>query len=79
MIKTEEGYKLSTGKVIEPNNGFIGLSEKDGFDLCEGYDGYYFTEKYLILEDENPDLTNEEVKEIAIYMSKLWMKYYNSL
>ena len=78
MELTSEGYKLSTGKTIDPNNGIIGLTETKGFKIYEGYDGTYITEKEAIDEDDI-ELTNEELKEIALYMSQLWLKYANVL
>lgn len=73
-----KGYKLSTGKIITPNNGIIGLTEINGFEISEGYDGTYITEKEAAFQ-EDIELTNQELKEIALYMSQLWMNYANIL
>lgn len=73
-----DSYELTTGKVIHPNNGIIGLREVEGFKIFEGYDGSWITES----EEDEPELielTNEEVKEIALYMSELWLKFYTKL
>ena len=72
------GLHISTGKVIDPYQGFIGLNDKG--QVSGGYDCYYTTQKEV---DENggeevglvPDLTNEEAIELADYMIELWTKF----
>ena len=80
MEYTKKGYRLSTGKIIDPNRGIIGLSETDqeGYIISEGYDSEYLT-KSTYWNDEGIDLTNEELKEIALYMSKMWLEYASVL
>jgi hypothetical protein len=81
---TEESYELSTGKVIYPNCGIIGLSENEvnGFSITEGYDGYFMypaSEDHYDTPDLTPDLTADEAKELALYMSELWLRFSISL
>lgn len=78
MERINDSYKLSTGKIIHPNNGIIGLSEVDGFKVYEGYDGSWSTED-TAYDQEDVDLTNTELKEIALYMSNLWKNMADEL
>lgn len=74
----KDSYELSTGKVIHPNRGIIGLTEaEEGLRIYEGYDGNWIVESEIegsAYTKDNIELTNEEVREIAIYMSKLWQR-----
>lgn len=77
----EDSYLLSTGKTIHPTRGIIGLTEIDNkFRIYEGYDGSWTIEDDLYegcpLEAE---LTNEELQEIALHMSGLWLKWAKTL
>lgn len=78
MEKINDSYKLNTGKMIHPNMGIIGLTEYEGFKIYEGYDGTWATKKDGFYQDVI-ELTNEEQKEIALYMSDLWRAMANSL
>lgn len=71
-------YLLNTGKEIYPNRGIIGLTETEGLKIYEGYDGSWITENEVI-DEEDIELTNKELKEIALYMSKLWHKFASEL
>lgn len=77
-IINRHSYLLSTGKEMHPNRGIIGLTETEGLKIYEGYDGSWTTEKEA-LEDEDIELTNKELKEIALYMSQLWHKFASEL
>lgn len=83
MERIGESYKLSTGKVIHPNRGIIGISEVENLKIYEGYDGSYTTMDDIykggFLNKHNIDLTNEELKEIALYMSEVWLKLANNI
>lgn len=83
MERISESYELSTGKLIHPNRGIIGLTEYGGFKIYEGYDGTWTTEEEAFDEEyielTNAELTNAEQKEIALYMSDLWRAMANSL
>ena len=77
LIK-KDTYKLSTGKEIHPNCGIIGISEDSEFHIFEGYDGSYNIESDDV-DPEFVDLTKEEGKEIALYMSSVWQKLADRL
>jgi len=68
-------YLLKSGKVISPYCGIIGISEsdmdKEQLIIYEGYDGTIFDE----IVDSDAGLTKKELKEIALYMSKLWENF----
>lgn len=68
MIADAERSKLifSTGKEVYANNGAVGLSPS--FVLSEGYDGE-------ILE---ANLTNAEIRELALYMMGQWEFVYRN-
>lgn len=82
-LTNKDSYLLSTGKLIHPNRGIIGLTEaEEGLKIYEGYDGTWITENQIEgtgWTKDNIELTNEEVKEIALYMSKLWQRLADSL
>ncbi len=78
MEKIKDSYKLSTGKIIHPNRGIIGLREHEGFKIYEGYDGSWTTKENAFDEDDI-ELTDSELKEIALYMSDLWRAWANVL
>lgn len=79
MQKIKDGYKLTTGKKIYPNKGILGISECDErFRIYEGYDGFWTTEEDAFYKDEI-ELTNVELKEIALYTAELWRAMANSL
>ena len=69
MERIKDSYRLSTGKMIHPNRGIIGLTEVDGLKIYEGYDGTWTTEESAF---EDPELTRDEIREIASYMRDLW-------
>lgn len=71
-------YTLSTGKTFYANNGILGLKTEYGLntrngevELTQGYDGFvkYFEDE---AENEEGKLTEEEKKEIAHYMIRMW-------
>ena len=70
MVRTDRGYKLSTGRMIDANEGILGLDEK--LRLTEGYDGmvYFHDDDY-----NDAPLTKEERYEIARYMIKRWNQF----
>jgi hypothetical protein len=78
MERIKDSYKLSTGKLIHPNKGIIGLTEYEGFKIYEGYDGTWLTENE-VYDKIFVELTNNEQKEIALYMSNLWLTMANNL
>ena len=72
MERINDSYKLSTGKLIHPNRGIIGITEHEiGYKIYEGYDGSWTTKDDAFDEDDI-ELTDIELKEIALYMSDLW-------
>lgn len=82
-LTNKDSYLLSTGKLIHPNRGIIGLTEaEEGLKIYEGYDGDWVIESEIegsAYTKDNIELTNEEVREIAEYMSKLWQRLADSL
>lgn len=74
MKRIGEDYELSNGNIIKPHKGIIGLKEVNGFEIFEGYDGSWGKEP-----DEWQYLNDEELKEIALYMSNLWLEYSKTL
>lgn len=77
-------YILSTGKVLDPYGGFIGLSEVNNFEVSEGFDSTFTLEKDILNNEEflsmdDVDFTNQELKEIANYMSELWKRFADSI
>lgn len=75
---------LSSGRVLEPNRGFIGINPK--LQVCEGYDcdwNIYPLEEGEVLqsgawdkavEDDTP-FTLQERREIADYVIALWRRW----
>lgn len=82
LVNRDE-YILSTGKKIMPHKGIIGLTEEGGeFKIYEGYDGSWIAENEIKgtgYTKDDIELTNEELKEIALYMSELWRKFASEL
>lgn len=74
-----ESFQLSTGKIIHPNEGIIGIADYDGkYRIFGGYDDEFWTR--LDTKDEKyVDLTDDEAKEIAVYMITLWTKFISTL
>ncbi len=77
--------KLRSGKELDPNRGFIGLSDK--FEISEGYDSeiyrYAHRTDFGYEEDEDPAnnslLTDEECVELCDYMIARWNEFKISL
>lgn len=71
VFDKEDGncYILSTGKAIHAKRGILGLSPD--LDITYGYDGGLFLSAFGAFD---PELTQEEVFEIALYMSDKWGK-----
>lgn len=77
LINTDS-YLLSTGKEIHPNCGIIGLTEVKGLKIYEGYDGSWIAENEIegtAYTKDDIELTNKELKEIALYMRDLWNRF----
>jgi len=66
MVRNNSGYVLSTGRVIEANQGL--LCPMDDGVLAEGYDGT--VDSWLAAP-----LTAEERKEIAEHMISVWQAW----
>lgn len=73
-------YELSTGKVINPYNGIIGINSE--LRICGGKDSDFYTDKEIENYDLSPPssgdseyLTNAECVELADYMVELWEKF----
>ena len=84
MKRIDDEYILTTGKRIYPNRGIIGLTEVGGeFKIYEGYDGTWLTEGEVnqnnAYSEDDIELTNAEVEEIATYMSWRWLKLAHNL
>lgn len=58
-------YTLSTGTEVDAHRGILGLSAGENGEVFSGYDGRVFTD----------GLTVAERREIAEYMSALWMAW----
>jgi len=71
----KEHYRLSTGKDIFPNCGYIGLCiDDDHAKISTGYDSRLTTD-----DEEHDDLTIEEKLELAAFMAGEWSKYRRKL
>lgn len=73
MIKTNQGYKFEKSGREFSTHGSDGLSITEDMEIAYGYDG-----NISITNPENeyiPELTNEEKKEMAKYMIKLWTRF----
>ena len=79
MKKTKNGFKLSTGKMIYPDLAPWGIGNPGamGFIIVE-YEGAYI---YVTSEGHggSPDLTKEEAREVALFMSNHWQIFADSL
>ena len=67
---TDEKFELSTGKVIYPRCANPILFELKSGDGGKVGDYYYEVEGG---HSDSPDLTKKEARELALYMSELWM------
>ena len=68
---SEDDLTLSTGKIIEANCGFIGLSPD--LTLAQGYDGGI---NYSLSGDDGcDDLTHAEAAELAEIMISRWTQF----
>ena len=81
-------YEMSSGNTVYANHGIFGLAiNNDRFTMYEGYDSRLRTEYdlYEIYGEDcgewgcEAEINNEDTKEIALYMSDLWLKLYNKL
>lgn len=76
---SDESFMLSTGKVIHPNDGVIGLAEYKGrYRLFGGFDDEFWLNQDTSHE-KYADLTNAEAKEIAIFMVVQWTNFAATL
>ena len=74
-----ESFQLSTGKVIHPNDGIIGLGEYNGkYRIFGGFDDEFWTREDTV-DDKYVDLTPAEAREVAIYMVSQWTKFASTL
>lgn len=88
MFETDT-IKLSTGKEIYANRGFVGIninahktdrdSVKEGgakFEISEGYDGYIDLNKYDSSTNSYlPDFTHDELIELADIVINRWCEF----
>jgi hypothetical protein len=73
---SNEGYKLSTGKMFYPYCAYVFISEikeGDGGNIGE----YMYEVSYK--HNDADDLTKVETLEVAEYMAKIWTEFANSL
>jgi hypothetical protein len=70
-----DGVRLSTGKEIYANHGYVGINERG--ELSEGYDGDIgFGDFEAGYDDNDPyELTPAERHELADYVIGLWQRY----
>ena len=76
ILNSLDGYVLSTGKVIYPKCADIILFELGKND--SDTPGHYVYE-VTIDHYDSPDLTKEEARELALYISELWLQYAKDL
>lgn len=80
---TDGRIKFSTGKEIEPNAGYVGLSPD--FGISEGYDGTYcdYDEYLEIVDNAEPGdhnvLTHQEQLELCVIMISRWQAFMDKL
>lgn len=79
-MSKEEKIVFSTGKVIEPNRGLIGLSPD--FEIGEGYDSTLPRhEEFLDIYESDSTfiLTKQECRELCEIMIKRWQDFLTTL
>lgn len=87
MTRTRSRYVLSSGRVLHPNSGVLGLMPDyfgDHFErdaLTYGYDNMAASDPHPAMVEFEPDaydpLTAEERREIGEYMAERWQKWGN--
>lgn len=78
MTKTPEGYRLSSGRDLETNGGFISMTRTDDgqFQIATGYDDLLWTDGRVY---ESAPWTPAERRELADFMIAQWTAYKDSI
>lgn len=74
LTKTEHGFRLASGREVQPNDGIYGL--RADLQITDGYDSIGPCLTWDILEDAPPaPLTAAERAEIAAMMIDRWTRW----
>ena len=73
----QEEIRLSSGRVLTPNCGILGLQSRDHhWYMTEGYDNYSDEDPFWRVHDPDSNgLTQEERKEISEMMVERWQTW----
>lgn len=78
MERTERGFRLSSGREVNPYLGIIGIAKHpEGWFVGGGYDDVLTSATVDAFEPENA-WTPDERRELADYMIALWTEFRNS-